>query len=193
MNNEWIWGYLKGAGARGSPARAEVWTELESALGEAPPEVRALYTQADGASLNGGVLLHPLVGQKGVAGVLEQSQSRKGLPPFARRGVWRLGEHGRQALFAVRRGDLEPPSGRDSPSWLAGLQKEGWVFFRWEAKQKPRFYSSLENLLAALVPPTQTEEFGEETFTRALNSVERAMAELKATAAPARKKKPSKS
>jgi hypothetical protein len=171
MSHDWIWGYLKGAKTRNPPASAEAWSAVEAALGEAPEEVRALYSESDGATLNGGLVLYPLRGQPSVL-----ESSRSAAPAWVGRQAWRLGEQG---LFAARRGDLEPPPGRsDSPPWLGKLPKDAWVFLRAEAKERPRFYKTLDALLASLVPPTDAEEFGEATYTRALSSVEKAVAAI---------------
>jgi hypothetical protein len=173
MSHDWIWGYLKGAAKRNPPASIDAWSKVEAVLGEAPDELRALYAESDGATLNGGLILYPLTGERSV---LETSLT--GAPAWAHRS-WRLGERN---LFAARRRDLDSPTGKgESPSWLGKLAPEAWVFFRAEAKQRPRFYKTLDAMLAALVPPTEAEDFGEETYTRALHSVEKAVAALQKT------------
>ena len=170
MSHDWIWGYLKGAAKRNPPATTVAWSKAEAALGEAPEEVRALYSESDGATLNGGVVLFPLLGEHSVL-----ESSRSGAPAWVRRGAWRLGERG---LFAARRRDLVVPARGDPPAWLGKVPQDAWVFFRAESKQRPRFYKTFDALLASLVPPTEAEEFGEETYTRALSSVEKAVAAI---------------
>jgi hypothetical protein len=49
-------------------------------------------------------------------------------------------------------------------------------------------YASLEKLLEVLVPPTETEEFGEPTLARAMTAVQSALAELEPAARAGKKK-----
>jgi len=174
MALDWMWGCLKGAAIRGGPASEAAWAKVEASLGRAPEELRALYTEADGASLNGGVHLLPLGSPRGV---LAESQIVGFVP--ARR-AWRFGTVGKDWLFAARAADVSPASEAGTPDWVKGLAQDTWVYGRFSGKGKTRFYRSLEAMLAVLVPPTDTEEFGEATFTRALNAVEKAVVALKA-------------
>lgn len=177
---DWIMGLVKaasGGGPGASPSELEaVAAELRTAV---PPEVGALYASLDGAQFRSGVTLFPLRGPSGVA-----ARSREHLPGFADHGVWRLGERpdGRH-LFAAHKGAIPPSALPELPSFWDQTADDAFVYgVKNEQTGELRLYRTLEQLLAVLVPPVETEEFGERTYARAMSLVQGALDTLKQTA-----------
>ena len=170
---DWIVGLQKGAAERGEGLDPQEWASLEEAAGlQVPAELKDLYEAMNGAKLEAEVALASFRGDKD-PGVLEHSQrGSPGLPP---RGTWIFGHReGSQPLFSVSASALREHGAR-APDWLGELGEDDWVFGIHRGEDDVRFYRSLEQLLARLVPPVQTEEFGDSTYARALTAVQGAL------------------
>lgn len=176
--HDWILGLQKAATTYGPGASEEALGAVEAEAGEAlPAGLRSLYLGMDGAVFPSDVTLYPLRAREGTPGLLEQVRSpadalpRRGIWPFGRRG---FGEH----LFASRRRELVE-SGAELPGWFDTLPDGVWVFGLMSADTgELSLFRTLEHLLWTLIPPAETEEFGENTFARALSVVETAMSAL---------------
>lgn len=176
--HDWILGLQKAATTYGPGASEEALGAVATEAGEAlPAELRSLYLGMDGAVFPSDVTLYPLRAREGTPGVLEQARSpadalpRRGIWPFGRRG---FGEH----LFASRKRELVE-SGAELPGWFDTLPDGIWVFGLMSADTGDlSVFRTLAHLLWTLIPPVETEDFGENTFARALSAVETAMDEL---------------
>lgn len=174
---DWIVGLQKAATERGQGFAASEWEAVESTVGQpVPTELRDLYEAMDGAVLQPDVRLIHFHGTYDYPGVLEWSrQPPEGLPSA---GVWLFGTKGEdQPLFAVRKRELMQLDG-GAPEWLSSVGDEEWIFGFRNAAGDLRLYRTLEGLLARLVPPAQTEEFGDITYARALVAVQGALGQL---------------
>jgi hypothetical protein len=168
---DWILGLEKAAVSRkpgvGDFDWGEVGAELERAV---PDELRDLYKVINGATFNNGVRLHPLRGMGVSPTVLDESRIHP--------GYWAFGEAAEFPLFAVQREvvqDVHPDA--DLPEWVSALPSDQWLYGTHRSGQL-KFYRSLEQLLGVLVPPAQTEEFGDITYARAMSAVQGALSEL---------------
>jgi hypothetical protein len=182
--HDWIFGYLRGAPTRGNPASAGAWKSVSAALGPAPKDLEAFYSQADGAKLAGDVTLYPLA--EGEPSVVSRSGTAAG--GFKANRVWRFGEHGAESLVAARRKDVSLTPELKRSTWPKDVPADAWVWLRCDSKRALKAYASLEKLLEVLVPPTETEEFGEPTLARALTAVQSALAGLEDAPKAAKKK-----
>ncbi|MBI3182756.1 MAG: SMI1/KNR4 family protein [Myxococcales bacterium] len=162
---EWIVGLQKGAQQAGPGIRPEEWAGIEAASGvPVPLELRELYQAFDGAFLAPDVRLFRFRAEGKEAGVLERSRAP------GKRG-WSFGLKGEsEPLFAARKMDLLA-QGMKVPEWLQPLPDNEWCYGFVRADGEVRQYRTLEQLLARLVPPFQTEEFGDITYTAALSAV----------------------
>ncbi len=172
MMRDWIVGLKKGASQQQGGVDTALWESLEEETGTpVPSELRDLYEAMNGAIFAPDVELWSL--REGERNLLEQS--REPLPGFPDSGVWRFGSQGGGGqLFAARLQELAD-SDLSLPDWLAQAEDDRWVYGLHREGTDPRFYRSLEQLLGILVPPTQTEEFGDATYARALNVVQGAL------------------
>lgn len=143
--HDWIVGLQKALVKRKPGATSEEIRNLEAEVGQPfPKELEALYLAFNGGSFLPGLTLYPIrspAGQRSVA--------------RAEGAAWTFGatEKG-EMLIAAR------PSARE---WIYRLAGPG--------RREPIVFKSLEQMLKQLVPPAVTEDFGEETFHRALAAV----------------------
>lgn len=144
---------------RGDGVAERVWSA--DAYRDFPAELRALYSEMDGVTLPGEVRLLPFAELSG--------------PPQGEQ-VWHFGRKGaHEHLFALRKADAREAV-RESPRWLEALPHDTWVYgVKAGAVGPMRLHRSLSRLLEVLVPPRQTEDFGEHTFARAFALVENAL------------------
>lgn len=173
---DWIVGLKKGASQRNEGMDPAAWNAIEEDAGlPVPEELRDLYEAMNGAFLRPDVRLVHFSADTGPGpGVLEQSRSQ-GISELPQTGVWVFGVKGDgQLLFAVRKGELAQGE-LPAPEWVASLSDDEWVFGVRRGPSDFRFYRSLEVLLSRLVPPAETEDFGDVTFARALNAVQGAL------------------
>lgn len=140
---------------------------------ELPPTLVALYRAMNGATLPGEVRLSPLDGLGQVEGGVAFGRKGKDRTLFALR---------REALFALDSDGL-------IPAWVEAIEPGAWVFAARGGRSPLQVYSTLERMLAVLVPPEPTEDFGEHTFLRALNTVREALGALKPKPKPKAKPK----
>jgi hypothetical protein len=171
---DWIIGLQKAATQRNAGVNPNEWLSIESDAGlPVPGELRELYEAMDGARLNPDVRLLTFRSSSEGPGALEQSRSHiAGLPA---RGVWLFGVKGTgQQLFAARRRELSSMP-TPQPEWLTSVGDDGFVFGVRKTSEDVKFYRTLEQLLTRLVPPAQTEEFGDITYARALSAVQGAL------------------
>lgn len=177
---DWILGLQKAAAAHQPGATDDAIRAIEAELGEAmPDELRDLYRSVNGAVFPSDVVLYSLRAGGNDRGVLEKTRSPiEGLP---QRGTWRFGLRGfGEHLFAAQKmGMVEYSEGLDMPAWFAALAPEAWLFgMKSEDTGELTVFKTLEQLLWTLIPPAEAEEFGENTFARALSAVEKAVGEL---------------
>lgn len=177
---DWILGLQKAAAAHQPGATDETLRAIEAEVGEAmPDELRDLYRSVNGAVFPSDVVLYSLRAGGNDRGVLEKTRSPIGGLP--QRGTWRFGLRGfGEHLFAAQKmGMVEYSEGLDMPAWFAALAPEAWLFgMKSEDTGELTVFKTLEQLLWTLIPPAEAEEFGENTFARALSAVEKAVGEL---------------
>ncbi|HZH02655.1 MAG TPA: hypothetical protein VEY30_02655 [Myxococcaceae bacterium] len=167
---DWIMGLEKAAAERKPGVGDFEWSGLEAELRRpVPDELRDLYSQMDGAGFPSGVKLYPLQPNGGAKSVVAESRASD--------ETWAFGERGDGAvLFAIRRGPLVMEMENQAvPEWVQGLDEGQWVYGLRREEGEVKFYRSLEHLLGVLVPPVQTEEFGDITYARAINALEGAL------------------
>jgi len=173
---DWIVGLEKAATTRKPGVGDFDWGEVSTELDrDVPEELRDLYKSMNGATFNNGVKLHPLRGMGVSPSVVEQSRDSQ--------GYWRFGEKpDGTPLFAVQKSVLGQavPDARPA-DWVSGLSEAAWVFGA-QKEGAYKWYRSLEQLLGALVPPVQMEEFGDVTYARAMSAVNSALSELGSSA-----------
>lgn len=180
--SDWMVGVIKAATDRGPGLDDAALNALEAGFGEPlPPALRQLYAQMNGASFAPDVRLR-------VAGTSEDNllaASRGAVGAWPAGVVWQFGTRGDiEPLFAGRSAKLRPLIGDRAPAWIASLPDDAWIFGVGSDEGGYSLFRSLEGLLWKLIPPVETEDFGENTFVRALNAVESAIDALK-QAAPA--------
>ncbi len=165
---DWIIGLEKAAEDRRSGVADTDWHDAETELQRpAPDELRDLYRSMNGAAFPSGVRLYPLDRRGGGKSILVESRSLD--------DSWAFGERGDGAtLFAIQRGSLSA-SNPSVPDWVQRLDERQWIYGLRKDEAEVRFYRSLEQLLGVLVPPAQTEEFGDITYARAINALEGAL------------------
>jgi hypothetical protein len=177
---DWILGLQKAAAARQPGAPVDAIRVLEADVGQVmPEELRELYLAVNGAVFPSDVTLFPLRAGGNDRGLLERTRAPvEGLP---RQGTWRFGLRGfGEHLFAAQKAGLAALSAElEMPAWFGALAPEAWVFgLKSEDTGELSVHKTLEQLLWTLIPPAETEEFGENTFSRALSAVELAMGQL---------------
>lgn len=174
---DWIVGLMKAASSSGPGAGAADVEAVAKSLGTpVPAEVRALYAQLNGATFRSGVMLFPLSGINSI-----ETRSAEHLPGFADAGVWRLGQRGeKRQLFAAQKSAIPPSALQELPSYWDRLEDAAFVFgIKNDETGEVRIYRTLEQMLSVMVPPVETEEFGERTYARAMSLVQGALDTLK--------------
>ncbi len=185
--NEWIVGLSKAASSTGTRGDPGAMARLKAlAQRELPRDLEELYEAFDGASFAPGVVVWPLTRVEANIRALEP-----GLPGGA---TWVFGEKGQgQYFFAAQKGGLVNVSSAPAEEkWLTDKPDEFWCWGLWRSAQDLKIYSSLEQLLTRHIPPAQTEEFGEQTFVKAVSAVQRALDALDEVPAAKKKKKPAR-
>jgi hypothetical protein len=173
--HEWLEALQKSAKTTSPGVPAEELRRAETEAGvPLPGELGDLYSVFNGGSFEGEVVLFPLKGEGEQASVLEKT--RKMLVGLPVAGVWRFGLKGtHRHLYTARKSALVQ-QGDDAgplPEWVQALGDEDWIYATWDDdKGEARFYRSLSTMLSVLVPPVEKEEFGENTFARAIAAVQ---------------------
>ncbi|HYV45783.1 MAG TPA: SMI1/KNR4 family protein [Myxococcaceae bacterium] len=188
----WIVGLRKAAVESRPGASEEALTRVEALVGlSLPVELRTLYAQMDGGSFEPDVALYALEQAPDAAGVAEAT--RKGLRGLPARGVWRFGlRGGGDHLFAAQHSTLKLPP-ETAPGWMKELPAEAWLYGRKNTDTgELEVFKSLQALLWHLIPPVESEDYGENTLAKAMNAVTDALKTLSGSdpGSPAMKKKP---
>jgi len=188
---DWIVGLRKAAVESRPGASEEALTRVETLVGlPLPGELRNLYAQMDGGSFEPDVALYALEQAPDAAGVAEAT--RKGLSGLPSRGVWRFGlRGGGDHLFAAQRSALELPAAT-APGWVRDLPADAWLYGRKNNDTgELEVFKSLQALLWHLIPPVESEDFGENTLAKAMGAVTEALQALSESdpGSPAMKKK----
>lgn len=173
---DWIVGLRKAAVESRPGASDDDLTRVEELVGlPLPSELRKLYAQMNGGSFEPDVALYALEQAPDAAGVVETT--RKGLGGLPARGVWRFGlRGGGDQLFAARRGTLDNLPPAVSPGWMRELPAESWLYGRKNTDTgELELFKSLQALLWNLIPPVESEDFGEHTYAKAMNAVQEAL------------------
>ncbi|HVE85144.1 MAG TPA: SMI1/KNR4 family protein [Myxococcales bacterium] len=187
---DWIVGLRKAAVESRPGASEDDLTRVEELVGlPLPSELRNLYAQMNGGSFEPDVALYALEQAPDAAGVVETT--RHGLGGLPARGVWRFGlRGGGDQLFAVRRGALDELPPAVSPGWMRELPSESWLFGRKNTDTgELELFKSLQALLWNLIPPVESEDFGEHTYAKAMNAVQEALQAFEEVAPPGKKGK----
>lgn len=173
---DWVVGLRKAAVESRPGASEEALTRVEARVGfPLPRELRNLYAQMNGGSFEPDVALYALEQAPDAAGVVEATLSGlAGLPP---KGVWRFGlRGGGDHLFAARRGTLEGLPPHASPGWMRELPAESWLYGRKNTDTgELELFKSLQALLWHLIPPVDSDDFGEHTYAKAMSAVREAL------------------
>ena len=175
---DWIVGLRKAAVESRPGASEEALTRVEALVGlSLPRELRTLYAQMDGGSFEPDVALYALEQAPDASGVAEAT--RKGLAGLPARGVWRFGlRGGGDHLFAAQRSALKLPP-ETSPGWMRDLPAEAWLYGRKNTDTgELEVFKSLQALLWHLIPPVESEDYGENTLAKAMNAVTDALKTL---------------
>jgi hypothetical protein len=180
---DWILGLQKAAAERREGLDPQRWASIEAQAGmSVPPELKDLYEAMNGGRFHPDVQLIAFRSDGEGPGVLEQSASSGSQLP--ERGVWLFGvRDAGQQLFAVRKQDLAGSTAA-VPDWVEGVAEDHWVYGFSKSTGELSFYRTLEQLMARLVPPAQTEDFGENTYVRALTAVQGALDSLEVDVTP---------
>jgi len=187
---DWIVGLRKAAVESRPGASEEALTRVEALVGlSLPRELRTLYAQMDGGSFEPDVALYALQQAPDAAGVAEATrEGLSGLPP---RGVWRFGlRGGGDHLFAAQHSTLKLPP-ETAPAWMRDLPAEAWLYGRKNTDTgELEVFKSLQALLWHLIPPVESEDYGENTLAKAMNAVTDALKTLSGSdpGSPAMKK-----
>lgn len=179
---DWLVDLEKHTRQRGEPVGPREWTRVEREAGlRVPPEVKELYEEMNGATLEGDVALFPLWSDGRAPAVLSLSKKPPAGLPQDR--VWCFGSSPQGWLFAA-----EPRALRDAKLPRA-LASRPWVFGVSDGARFMHVVASLDELLHQLLP-NEDEPFGETTYARAFNVVQGALGKLAATApAPTKAKR----
>lgn len=175
---DWIVGLRKVAVEPRPGASEETLTRVEALVGlPLPGELRTLYAQMDGGSFEPDVALYALERAPDMAGVAEATRS--GLSGLPGQGVWRFGlRGGGDHLFAAKRSAMELPA-EVVPGWIRELPGDSWLYGRKNTDTgELELYRSLKALLWSLIPPVESEDFGENTLAKAMNAVTDALQAL---------------
>ena len=189
---DWIVGLRKAAVEPRPRASEGELAQAEQLLGfPLPAELRSLYAQMNGGAFEPDVALYALRQAPDAAGVVEATRS--GLIGLPREGVWRFGlRGGGDHLFAARRSALEGLPKEVAPGWLRELPADAWLYGRKNTDTgELELFRSLQALLWHLIPPVESEDFGENTYVKAMNAVQEALDALEEStgdAGPAKRK-----
>jgi hypothetical protein len=175
---DWIVGLRKAAVEPRPGVSEEALARVEAQIGlPLPGELRTLYAQINGGSFEPDVALYALEQVPDAAGVAEAT--RTGLTGLPGKGVWRFGlRGGGDHLFAARRGTLELPA-EVAPVWIRELPGDSWLYGRKNSDTgELELFRSLQSLLWSLIPPVESEDYGENTLAKAMNAVTDALEAL---------------
>lgn len=173
---DWIVGLMKAAVESRPGATPDELTSVEQQVGfPLPPDLRSLYGQMNGGSFEPDVALYGLLRTADGAGVLEETKAGLGGLPAS--GMWRFGlRGGGDHLFAVKRSAW---TGAAAPAWFQELGPEDWAFGRKNTDTgELELHRSLKGLLWNLIPPVESEDFGENTYVKAMTAVQKALEAL---------------
>src|SRR4051812_39684033 len=164
---DWIVGLRKAAVESRPGASEEALTRVEALVGlPLPGELRTLYAQMNGGSFEPDVALYALEQAPDAAGAAEATRSGlKGLPE---KSAWRFGLRGGgdHPVAALRSAMGRPAAG--GPGGGRELGGEAWVYGRKNVDTgELELFRSLKALLWSLIPPVESEDFGEHTFAKA--------------------------
>src|SRR5687767_15623833 len=177
---DWIVGLRKAAVESRPGARPDELSSVEQAIGLGlPPELRSLYEQMNGGSFEPDVAIYGLQRTMEAAGVLEET--KVGLSGLPASGVWRFGlRGGGDHLFAAKRSAWpRKPENAALPGWFLQMRQDEWVFGRKNTDTgEMELHRSLQALLWSLTPPVESEDFGENTYVKAMTAVQKALEAL---------------
>jgi len=179
---DWIVGLRKAAVESQPGASDEVLARVETRVGlPLPGELRKLYAQMDGGSFEPDVALYPLEEAPDAAGVVEATL--RGLAGLPQQGLWCFGlRGGADHLFAAQRSALEVLPPEVTPGWLSELPGRSWLYGRKNTDTgELELFKSLQALLWNLIPPVESEDFGEHTFAKAMSAVHDALQAIEET------------
>lgn len=134
-----------------------------------PDVLKAIYTTFDGAQFHNGVALWKL------KDALARTQDLPSGLPKATTFVFGESASG-HPLFTAQKKALS--EAQQDEVDVADVEDDAWVFGVRRGSKDIRFASSLEVLLNRLVPPAQTEDFGEVTYVHAFSAVHDALRSL---------------
>lgn len=194
---DWIVGLRKAAVESRPGASEEELTRVEQLVGlPLPTDLRNLYGRMNGGAFEPDVALFALEQAPDAAGMLEATRS--GLPGLPAQGLWRFGlRGGSDQLFAAQRAALGGLPPEVAPGWMRELPADAWLFGRKNTTTgELELFKSLQALLWNLIPPVESEDFGEHTYANAMHAVQEALAAIEETAqstsAKRRKAQPAK-
>ncbi len=187
---DWIAGLRKAAVESRPGVGEDVLTRVEALVGlPLPGDLRNLYAQMGGGSFEPDVALYALEQAPDHAGTAEATKT--GLAGLPSRGVWRFGlRGGGDHLFAAQKSSLELPPGT-APGWMRDLPADAWFYGRKNTDTgELEVFKSLQALLWHLIPPVESEDFGENTLAKAMGAVTEALQALSGSdpGSPAMKK-----
>lgn len=181
---EWIVGLQKAAKTKLKGIDPMRWFRLDGGVNAVPDELRDVYEVMDGARLPPNVTLLPFFSEEGVRGVVERSVEAPG---------WTFGEKGPdETLITARKKDIPAEL---LPEWAHFLRDDEWLYAVRAANGTLRCFRSMEHMMRTLVPPAETEEFGEVTYAKALSAIQSQLGNLvqvESKAAPKKAKLPKK-
>ena len=179
---DWVVGLRKAAVESRPGATEEALARVEARVGlPLPRALRNLYAQMNGGSFEPDLALYALEQAPDAAGVVEATiDGLSGLPP---KGVWRFGlRGGGDHLFAAQRSTLDALPAGAAPGWMRELPGESWLFGRKNTDTgELELFKSLQALLWHLIPPVESEDFGEHTFAKAMSVVSEALQAIEET------------
>lgn len=142
----------------------EEFTDWERRHGRLlPEELKRFYGRFNGGSFHGGVEVF----------ALEElaSEVSDGLVVLGRRG------RGLELLM-LSKSDLAEALGASLPGWLEALPEETWVFALREGDAPLRPARTFEGVMDRVLPPRETEAFGDNTFAQGIHAVQEALLSL---------------
>jgi hypothetical protein len=129
------------------PMAPSEWEAMRPLLPLLPPDLRALYQEANGVRLPSGLKIFPLRGKRGeVSALLQSSETR---------GSWQFGRVGeRVRLFATQKKQIRSSAGKARlTQWWQDAREDTWVYgIRHDTHPEIRLFPSLPSLLKALLP-----------------------------------------
>jgi hypothetical protein len=125
------------------PMTQDDWEAVKADALGLPPELRALYENANGARLPERLRIFPFSGGPGEVSTLLRSRDVA--------GVWRFGRMGEVELVALQKKRIR--GGTALPDWIAAVEPDAWVYaIRNDASSRTRLFPSLPSLLTGLLP-----------------------------------------